>query len=712
MKERNRRKCRGFSCKMIWIMILLTCICLKVEGESVLASGEEQKQILNYSNGNRYEGEIVNNHPHGFGILYCANGNRYEGDWVDGKRQGKGTFYWADGRKYEGDWLDDIRQGKGTFYWTDGRQYEGDWTAGEITGTGTMYYADGSRYEGQWSKGYKNGKGTFYWADGRKYEGDWADGRKQGKGTFYWTDGRRYEGDWTAGEITGTGTMYYVDGSRYEGEWSKGYKNGKGTYYYFYGDYYKGEWKNGKKNGSGILYKEDGTKIEGIWTDDVYSEKNVPETKNPVNFPVPKLSGVDQDDILRVAKSQLGYQGSPDGYSIYAAWAGQEGKWWCSEFVAWCANKAGIPESVIPVGIGSGQYRRFYSQKGQYYIVRNNQDNSACGCETLASKIISLKEIQPGDIILFETNGDFSGGPDHTALALSVSGDMVQTIDGNSGNKVTIRMRTADQIHGVCRPLYNKAVYELPGNHTTHIWDSGIVTKKSSCTKPGIKTYTCTICGETREEEIPATGKHDWDSGIVTQHPTASENGIKTYTCYNCGTTKTESIPSVGKISLKDAAVSGLKVNYKYNEKKKRLNVKLTLNGKVLKRNVDYKVSCAESTTVGIKTVMIKGIGDYNGTRKVSFNVVPVKAVVKKIKINTKKMMIKIEEQKGAIYQIQYREKGKSQWKSRMTPTTETVLNDRFKGKKEYQVRVRACAMIGGKKINGAWSKMKVCKVK
>ena len=420
MKKGNRKKCRKFICRMMWIMILLTCTCMKFEGQNVLASGEVQKQVLNYSNGNRYEGEVVNNRPHGFGILYCANGNHYEGSWTDGRIQGKGTLYWANGNRYEGDWADDKRQGKG----------------------------------------------TFYWADGRRYEGDWADDKRQGKGTFYWTDGRRYEGDWTADEITGTGTMYYTDGSRYEGDWNKGYKNGKGTYYYFYGDYYKGEWKDGRKNGFGTLYKEDGTKIKGIWTDDVYSKKNAPAARNPVNFPVPKLSGIDRDDILRVAKSQLGYQGSPDGYSVYAAWAGQEGEWWCSEFVAWCANKAKIPKTVIPVGIGSGQYRRFYSQKGQYYIVRNNQDNSACGCKAMASKTISLKEIQPGDIVLFDTDGNFSGGPDHTALALSVSGNMVQTIDGNSGNKVTIRMRSADQIHGVCRPLYSKklaAVQKISG---------------------------------------------------------------------------------------------------------------------------------------------------------------------------------------------------------------------------------------------------------
>ena len=118
-----------------------------------------------------------------------------------------------------------------------------------------------------------------------------------------------------------------------------------------------------------------------------------------------------------------------------------------------------------------------------------------------------------------------------------------------------------------------------------HTWDSGTVTKKPTCTEPGIKTYKCS-CGETRTETIPALGHkwsewtvvkeatekedglkertcsvcgekeqqiipkigghvHTWDSGTVTKEPTCTEPGIKTYTC-SCGETRTESIPALG----------------------------------------------------------------------------------------------------------------------------------------------------------------------
>ena len=39
-----------------------------------------------------------------------------------------------------------------------------------------------------------------------------------------------------------------------------------------------------------------------------------------------------------------------------------------------------------------------------------------------------------------------------------------------------------------------------------HIWDNGEVTKEPTDTQEGTRTYTCTVCGRTRTEDIPATG--------------------------------------------------------------------------------------------------------------------------------------------------------------------------------------------------------------
>ena len=102
-------------------------------------------------------------------------------------------------------------------------------------------------------------------------------------------------------------------------------------------------------------------------------------------------------------------------------------------------------------------------------------------------------------------------------------------------------------------------------------FDNGTVTKEPTHTEKGIKTYTCTVCGRTKEESIEKTKGHEFgnwkpdqvtedkhvrecacgeketadctfDNGTVTKEPTHTEEGIKTYTCTVCGRTKEESI--------------------------------------------------------------------------------------------------------------------------------------------------------------------------
>ena len=125
---------------------------------------------------------------------------------------------------------------------------------------------------------------------------------------------------------------------------------------------------------------------------------------------------------------------------------------------------------------------------------------------------------------------------------------------------------------------------ELPPTGA-HVWDNGVVTTAPTETTPGVRTRTCTVCGDIREETIPATGAHDyrftktvaptctdggydlytcsgcgaterrnltdaaghkWDGGTVTTAPTETTPGVRTFTCTVCSQTRTEAIPATG----------------------------------------------------------------------------------------------------------------------------------------------------------------------
>lgn len=80
-----------------------------------------------------------------------------------------------------------------------------------------------------------------------------------------------------------------------------------------------------------------------------------------------------------------------------------------------------------------------------------------------------------------------------------------------------------------------------------HTWDKGTVTKAATCTEKGVKTYTCTVCKETKTEDIAIDPEnHTWNEGEVTTPATCTEAGVKTFTCNGCKKTKTETIEALG----------------------------------------------------------------------------------------------------------------------------------------------------------------------
>ena len=168
---------------------------------------------------------------------------------------------------------------------------------------------------------------------------------------------------------------------------------------------------------------------------------------------------------------------------------------------------------------------------------------------------------------------------------VSSKGACLHTGYGTHENTVPATCGEAGRVDTICNNCGEViSTKEIPatGEHT---WGNGTVTTEPTENEPGVRTFTCTICGATRTETIPATGTHDyqftktvaptctadgydlytcsgcgatekrnskpalghkWDSGKVTTEPTETAPGVRTYTCTVCGEVKTEVIPATG----------------------------------------------------------------------------------------------------------------------------------------------------------------------
>ena len=81
-------------------------------------------------------------------------------------------------------------------------------------------------------------------------------------------------------------------------------------------------------------------------------------------------------------------------------------------------------------------------------------------------------------------------------------------------------------------------------NYVSHTHSYKDVVTAPTCTEKGYTTHTCS-CGDSYVDTYVDALGHSWDNGKVTKQPTEAESGVKTFTCTRCGETKTESIPVV-----------------------------------------------------------------------------------------------------------------------------------------------------------------------
>ena len=256
------------------------------------------------------------------------------------------------------------------------------------------------------------------------------------------------------------------------------------------------------------------------------------------------------------------------------------------------------------VGIGHVYYNGFHYwvENFAYRDKVNTTPVSADNTETTLTIPVATSKISNFNITFDKDEYSLKTGE---STSISVS-DPAISVFGHWGSRFVFVTDTPDltiadstvatlsgSITGISEgdTTISASLYGLTAHHTAAVkvhncenhWDDGKITTAPTCTKTGVKQYTCTICSETKTEEIaalghdyssdwtidtaaacetvgskshhctrcdskidvteiPASGKHTWNNGVITKPATIAKEGVKTYTCTVCGVTRTETI--------------------------------------------------------------------------------------------------------------------------------------------------------------------------
>ena len=90
--------------------------------------------------------------------------------------------------------------------------------------------------------------------------------------------------------------------------------------------------------------------------------------------------------------------------------------------------------------------------------------------------------------------------------------------------KLGIKTKTCSR----CGDEQTEYISTIPHSYTSHI-------VPPSCTEKGYTEYTCTVCGDSYKTNYVTQKGHSWSDWTQTEPPSCTQTGIKTRTCTSCG---------------------------------------------------------------------------------------------------------------------------------------------------------------------------------
>ena len=158
---------------------------------------------------------------------------------------------------------------------------------------------------------------------------------------------------------------------------------------------------------------------------------------------------MDKEKVAKIAMQEaaLKVKEVPVNKTKYGHWYGLDGQPWCAMFVSWVFNQAGLVNLI------------------------NQSPKGYAGCESFEAwakknkMTVPVKDVQTGDILLFDFNKE--GKSIHTGIAVgyNVHTHLIDTVEGNTagnqsgsqanGDGVYIKHRAPSTVRVVVRPKWS-----------------------------------------------------------------------------------------------------------------------------------------------------------------------------------------------------------------------------------------------------------------
>ena len=185
---------------------------------------------------------------------------------------------------------------------------------------------------------------------------------------------------------------------------------------------------------------------------------------------------------------------------------------------------------------------------------------------------------------------------------------------------------------------------------------------------------------------------------------TITINGIGNYT----GSKKINFNIVPKKLDISSATVNSIS-SKTYTGASIKPSVTVKLNNKTLKLNTDYKVSYSNNKNIGTAKILIKGIGEYEGEKTVTFNIIPPKVTNLKSSKKTYNSITlswdKIDNVTGyKVYRYDVKTESYKLIKTISDASTTSYTNSKLTSATKYLYKVRSYKIVNNKTHNGDYS--------